>query len=444
MIKKLRLKFIVLSLIAVIVLLGIIVTSMNIINYHSVVQEADEILGVLSGNNGDFPKDFEMEANSDVESETKEFIRPSDFISKESVHDNAEINEKETFKKQGVPHWMSPETPYESRFFSVVLDENGEYIDCNLSRIASVSEEEAISYATTVYSLGDNTGFLDEFRYTTKSEINGTRIIFLDCGRKLEAFRSFMEASLMMAGTGLILFFVVIFVFSKRIVQPVAEAYEKQKRFISDAGHEIKTPLTIIKADADILEMDHGTNEWIEDIQKQTERLTDLTNDLIFLSKTEEGASSMNMIEFPVSDVVEEMTESFDMLARSQNKNINKNIEKGLSLKGDEKAIGQLVSILLDNAIKYSPENGSIDLTLSGRGKGINLTVSNATENEIDKDSLKLLFERFYRPDASRNSKTGGYGIGLSMAKAIVEVHGGKIYAKLDKPNELSMIAEIG
>lgn len=228
---------------------------------------------------------------------------------------------------------------------------------------------------------------------------------------------------------GYISFFVVILFFCGKILKPVTESYEKQKRFITDAGHEIKTPLAIIKADADVLEMEYGENEWLDGIQAQIKRLSSLTADLVYLSKMEEADNTLPMIEFPFSDVVLETAQSFHALAQTQEKQFTFHVPPMLSYNGNEKAIRQLVNILLDNALKYSPEQGYVYLDVQKQHRQIQLTVFNTTEQPIKKENLEHLFDRFYRADASRNSQTGGYGIGLSVAQAIVTAHSGKITA---------------
>ena len=219
----------------------------------------------------------------------------------------------------------------------------------------------------------------------------------------------------------------------------MAESYEKQKQFITDAGHEIKTPLAIIKADADVLEMDYEDNEWVKDIQHQTERLTSLTNDLVSLARMEEGKSAVTFSEFPLSETVEEECSAYLMLAQSGGKQILSEIQPALFLNGDEKAIRRLVNIFLDNAMKYSPENSEIKVSLKKTGKQIRFSVLNQTKEPVNRDNLDRMFDRFYRMDASRNSETGGHGIGLSMAKAITEAHGGKISASSEDGTSLLM-----
>ena len=217
----------------------------------------------------------------------------------------------------------------------------------------------------------------------------------------------------------------------------MAESYEKQKQFITDAGHELKTPMTIISADADLAEMECGENQWLADIRRQAQRLTGLTNDLIYLSRMEEEQPRLQPIEFPLSDVVEEMVQSFAAPAQSQGKELSVTIQPMLSCTGDEKAIRQLVSILLDNALKYSPAGGRLAVKLEKQGRSIALTVSNTAAQLLDRDKLPHLFDRFYRTDQSRNSQTGGYGLGLSIARSIVLAHKGKIRAESADGNSL-------
>ena len=175
--------------------------------------------------------------------------------------------------------------------------------------------------------------------------------------------------------------FLLLLLLSRRIIRPILESYEKQKRFITDAGHELKTPIAIIQADTDVLTLETGEgNEWIDDIQHQVRRLSTLTNDLIYLSRMEEPQRQTAFLPLPFSDLVAETAQSFQAVAKSQGKTFSLRIQPTLTLVGEEKSLGQLVSILLDNALKYSPPGGEITVTLARQGKSLLLTVANTAQ----------------------------------------------------------------
>lgn len=390
MIKKLRIKFILASIIAMVAVLFILLGSIHIMNYRKIIRDAENILDVLSENSGAFPiEDFRFE---------KPF-----------------------------PDKFSPETPFESRYFTVEMKKDGTILKTNLGRIAAVDKYTAEEYGEEVGKKSKTGGFIANYRYR-KEDIGGQNmmIIFLDCGKSLSTFYDFLITSLLVSVLGVGAVFVLLVFVSGRIVQPFALSYEKQKRFITDAGHEIKTPLTIIDADAAVLEMEAGENEWIQDIQKQTQRLKELTNDLIYLSRMEEKPGHIQMTDFPISEIAIETAESFQSIAKMQNKKFTYEIQPMAGYRGVPEEIRRLFSILLDNAMKYSDEQGAIFFQLKQRGKSICIVVFN-TVDFIETEQLQYLFDRFYRTDVSRNSQTRGYGIGLSIARAIVLAHKGKI-----------------
>lgn len=331
----------------------------------------------------------------------------------------------------------SPEVLFTCRYFSVEMAGSETVVSANTEKISAVDETGAAEYAKAVWPR--SRGYYHNFRFLRRSIGERTLFVFVDCERDLSSLRSFVLTSVLIAALGLASVFILLLILSGRIAKPVAESYEKQKRFITDAGHEIKTPLAIISADADVLEMDYGENEWLRDIRSQITRLTALTNDLIYLSKMEEGQSRLQMVTFDLSCLVDELARSFQALAKG--KNFTSAVQPDIIFCGDERAISQAVSNLLDNALKYSEPDGSISLTLQKRGRSICLDVFNTTAF-ISKADLPRLFDRFHRADASRNSQTGGHGIGLSIVKAVVTAHKGEIRAvsKDEKSLLISMV----
>lgn len=408
MIKRLQKKFIVVSMLSTLLVLMIIIGLINLLNYQKIVADADRVLHILSDHNGHFPQN--------PPSPQKETDIPPQPSLPETL-----------FSKN-----MSPEIPYESRYFSAVFQQDGTLLSLDTGKIAAIDTDTASDYAIKVWNNGRDKGFFLDYRYLRYVSEDGTRLIFLDCGRSLSTFRSFLYSSILVSFLGLAAVLFLVVVFSKIVMTPVSESYEKQRRFITDAGHEIKTPLTIIDANAEILEMEYGENEWILGIQKQTKRLASLTNDLIYLSRMEEHSAVFQTTDFSFSDLLEESLLSFQALAEKQQKSFYSQITPLLSFRGDVSAICQLISILLDNSLKYSSPHSVIDVKLLKKGKHLLFSVSNPV-TDISKEDLPHLFDRFYRADSSHNSETGGYGIGLSIAKAVAESHKGKITLHLEE-----------
>lgn len=429
-IKRLKRRFIALAMVSLTILLAFIVTGMNIMNYNDVVSDADARLDVLEQNVERFQTWHE---NGDKRMGPKP----------EDLGDGNRPDEEFLFGKggQGGPR-MSMDEAEESRFFTVEVGEDGSVKQINVDRISAVKDAEAEKYAEEAIASGDENGFVNEFRYSVINDGSTKRVTFLDCGRVLESFRSFLRASIIMSLAGLALVFAAITFFAGRIIKPVAESYEKQKRFITDAGHEIKTPLAIIKANLDVIKMDpDSTEESLQDIDEQVDRLAGLTNDLVYLSRMEEAEDSLVMSDVPLSDIVNETASSFEALAKERGKMIELDVEPLLSINGSTKEIEKLVSILLENAVKYSDESEPIKVSLKKDGKNCTLEVSNRTTEEVSSESLAHVFERFYRTDESRNSATGGHGIGLSMASAIVNAHKGKISARTTDGHDFTVSA---
>lgn len=412
MIRKLRMKMILACLLSLLAVLLVILSAAGMLSYRRIVSDADRVISILVENDGRFP--MERPPGNGAFFPTR---RPGD------------------------ERRFSVELPYESRYFSVFFAGDGSVAAVNTGKVAAVDDESAVDYAMSALWSGNDRGFEDNYRYRVYETGGERHVIFLDCGRETGSFKGFLFTIAAVSGAGLLAVLLLLIFLSARIVKPFSENYEKQKRFITDAGHELKTPLTIIDADADVLEMDMGKNEWLSDIRLQTKRLAELTNSLIQLSRTEEQPRT-EMIEFPLSDLVEETAEGFKTLAGTQGKEFITHIEPMLSVTGDEKAIGQLISILLDNAVKYSDDGGRIEVTLEKQKTTVRLSVFNTTPY-VSAATLPQLFDRFYRADSSRNSGTGGYGLGLSIAAAITAAHKGKISASTKDERSLLIVVTL-
>lgn len=405
MIKKLQRRFIIIAVSAVAAVLLIIMGIVCITNYSEIISDADSTMLMLEQNNGHYPK--------------------FDDVMNDKIGDNNRPKPE-----------MSPESRFETRFFAVYLDKNGETVSANTGSIAAVATDEAIGYAEDVFKSRRNKGFLGVYRYSVSQTDAGSMVLFLDCSRSLDMFYRFLEASLAVSLIGILGVFIIVTLLSKRAIKPIADSYEKQKHFITDAGHELKTPLTVINASTDVLEMTQGESEWTKSIRNQVARLTELTNSLVSLARMDEHDNELIMTDFSISDAVAESLEPFTKVASQQGKTLQMNIQKNISFEGNEESIRKLVGILADNAIKYSSDKGDITVTLKSASRGSILQMKN-TVDEITKGSHDELFERFYRGDASRSSEVCGYGIGLSIAKAIVNAHKGKIVARSEDEKSL-------
>ena len=321
-----------------------------------------------------------------------------------------------------------------------MLDKQGSVTETKLGNIASVEQTDAQNYAQDIVQSGKKKGLYDHYRYYVDEMDDGYTVIFVDCSRDLKSYRNLVMTTVSVSLLGLVLVLVLVVIFSRLVFKPVEESDRKQKQFITDASHELKTPLTIIDANTEVMEMLSGENEWTRSTRKQVKRLADLTQQMVMLSRTDEGKQAGILEPFCLSDAVADAAEPFFTVAEARGKCLSVDIEEGLVLNGDEAQIRQLISLLLDNAVKYSDENGKIWLVLKKKGKKSVLEVKNTVE-QIQQGKMDILFERFYRTDESRNSATGGSGIGLSIAKAIVELHRGKIRAVSEDGKSLCVTA---
>ena len=316
-------------------------------------------------------------------------------------------------------------------FFSVIADsETGELLQVAPANMSQEFVSKAEKMTRTAAINRDLRGFTGKYRYLKGVESDdAVCIIYLDCEEKLDDFGQFLLLAFVLASIGMAGAVAVILKAYHRLISSIAESNEKYRRYLVDSGHEFKTPIAIILADVDVLDMELENNEWVRDIRKQAKRLDDLTSNLGLLAQMENANIPIRMIDFAVSDVVAEAVSTFEMAAARRKINLNLQIQPMLSMRGNEQSISQLISVIMDNALKYAPDGTEITLILEQVGTSLHLSVSNQTSFHIPEDSLDMLFDRFYRIHLPEDSSPKGSGIGLSIAKAIVNAHKGKIVA---------------
>lgn len=315
----------------------------------------------------------------------------------------------------------------ESRFFSVTVGDDG---SCALGDTTHVSEEDAdslVELATRALAGGRTSGFWGDYLFRVNGQSGERVALFLNCETKLTRVRLLALISAVACAGCVLLAWLLVGLFSSRAIRPLVESAIQQKQFITDAGHELKTPLTVISANMDVLTLETGENEWIRSTQKQVANLRGLVGELIYLSRLDEEDAKLQKTEVDLSKLVAESAEPFVGMAEFAGKTLNVDVEDGVHMTGDGAMLGRLVSILCDNAVKYAPEGDTIAVILARSRKGIMLITDNAVQQPMSDETLRHLFDRFYRADASRSRESGGYGIGLSVARAIAEKHGGSI-----------------
>lgn len=393
MIKKLRLRFIRLAAIsvsAVLVLLGLI---LNTANFLSVNAEQSQMLEAIYQNQGKAPS-----------------APPTEHLG------------------GGQQSSFSPETPYTTRYFVLRYLSDGTLIRADLSNIAAVTEDTVGDYLAIAKRHGTGYGFTGGYKFLVVCS-GGDRYmaIFLDCHDSLQGLVSLGLLTAVAIGVCVLLVLIAVSLFSRRAIEPVVKSIEQQKQFITDASHELKTPITVIATSLKVLEMETGPQKWIDKARSQTEKLGELVNQLVTLSRLDEGETPLQPRPFPLSEAVDETAEAFRDFALCAGHPLELSIAPQITYTGDEYALRQLVSILLDNAIRYADPDTPIFLALEPGKKGVLLRTANACAG-LEPEKLPRLFDRFYRADTSRSS--GGFGVGLSLARSIVEAHRGTIRAR--------------
>ena len=393
MIKKLRIKFILISMFSILFVLTATLAAINISNFIAINNSANRnIQLVLERGLDDGPGGI-----SDPEP-GEETLPPDETL----MHEN---------------------------YFVVVFNENSEIVNSNYIHIFSLTNEECEATAREILSYKRNSGRKHDLKYKKVVEGNNTKVAVIDLYQHLNQARISVWGSLIVGLAAYLVILALILISSRLVIRPSEISYAKQKEFITNASHELKTPLTIISTDVEIIEMDHGQSEWTQSIKDQVSNLTQMTNQLVTSARLEEdSASSYPMEEFNVTEVIEESIEAFAASLKNKNLSLSTKLEKDVKLNGNKYLINELLYIFFDNALKYCGENGDVEVSLK-RNKGkVEICFAN-TLPEGNKVEVDKLFDRFYRDP---NSKVSGTGIGLAISKQIVELHKGRIEAIQD------------
>ncbi len=413
MIKILQKKFVFTAMIVVSILLLILLGTINVVNIVMVRNETDKTLAMISAADGNFDH-IQPPPNS---------TPPSDF----------RIEPKDERDK-----FLS------SNFFIVRLNGNGQVIFTDVSRTSLVDEVSAKELALKILDEGASAGKIGKYRYQISNSRmeNETVIVFLDAS---EEILSYVRVLFLSGGIGIvcwILMLLIVIFLSKKVIRPIAENIERQKQFVTNAGHEIKTPLAIILANTEAMELYNGENKWSKNIREQTVRLNGLMKNLLLLAKMDEGAAEIIKTEVSLSELVSENVRVFAEPFNLRNITLQTEIQPNVIIKANKEQMSQLISILFDNASKYTNDSGTVIVSLQKSDKRIKLLIKNSCEKLPDTSPHKLL-DRFYRDDKARTQKTGGYGIGLSVARSIAEANRGSIAVEYEKPNFVSFTVKL-
>ena len=346
----------------------------------------------------------------------------------------------------------SARTQYASRFFCVFVSSDGN-MTVRAKGNSSLGNDDACALAQRVLASGASQGFMDDYKFAveqlgSRPEVGEsvgladeqTRILFLDCTTDLQSLHQLLVVSLVVGGCAFLIATAFAFRFADLAVRPLEESTQKQKRFVADAGHELKTPLSVIATNMDILEADlvelPEEQEWIDSTNRQVDNMRRLVNDLIVLSKMEEREVDLVLTEVSLTDLAYECTLTFEQLARTQGKELVSSIEEDVCVRADEPSVRQLMTILVDNAIKYATGDGSVQVEVRRDGRSAVFLTRNSWNHDVEPQELASLFDRFVRAEQSRDrsGSTGGYGLGLSIARAIAQRNNAKLEVSED-PN---------
>ena len=360
-----------------------------------------------------FPYNYDNE-NSDDENLENLSFSGYDILSEYYV-----LSSVSDFQKKHIND-IPPKTIDSIDYFVIMADTSGKFLD--IFNNDEIENSLAQRYIDSILDDGAVSGMIESFQFCKSQKTNGTVFVFTDKSAEMNMLDRLIKTTILIGSVSFILLSVLVVFLSRKSIEPVQKAFEKQKQFISDASHELKTPLTIISANADVLAGEIGDNKWLNYIQSQAYRMSLLVNDLLNLTRLENNSADMTFSEFNLSQAVLNTALPFECQAFEAHKIFNVDVEKNITIVASERHCKQLFAIFIDNAIKHSDENGEIKVSLKKSGDRKIFSVYN-TGSGIRDDEKEKIFERFYRSDDSRSRSTGGYGLGLAIAKSIIDYH---------------------
>lgn len=322
---------------------------------------------------------------------------------------------------------LDPETPFSARYLVVEVGPDGTAVGTDLSHVATVTAADVVAFARRASAASPGFSWYDGYRCLVTEDGQRRTAVFLDCRGGLASLETTALATVAVGAAADLLVYLFVRLFSARAIDPLVQAAQRQQRFVTDASHELKTPVTVIVTSLRVLEMEVGENRWIEKASRQAHSLARLVDDLVVLSRLEdEGAAVRERVD--LSSLVAGVADDLADFASVEGHGLRAEVEPGVSVEADPRAVGTLLSVLLDNAVKYALPGGEVTLSLARVRRGAELRVSNPAE-PLDPEALGRVFDRFYRPDEARSRETGGFGIGLAQAAGIVGAHGGTVRA---------------
>ena len=323
----------------------------------------------------------------------------------------------------------------ESNWFSGIVTESGEAKYIMMDQIENLDEGTAEALLIQAVGEGRAEGFLQDYLFDVRTLRDGNRkVVMLDCETRLTAVRTLVIFSAISCAVGIFLAWLLVTLASRKAVEPTIRNMEQQKQFITNASHELKTPLTVISTNMELMAMEEEDNPWVKSTQKQTAVMRRLVDELVYLSRMEEENPPLTLGKLDPGKLLEETAEPFVSMAEYSGREMTVKAEEGLQITGDRASLQRLISTLCDNAVKYA-SSGPIRAEIRAEGKNhVMLRVSNPVEEPLSRQQCEQLFNRFYRVDESRNKdRKNGFGIGLAIAAAIAEKHGGRITAAMEE-----------